>query len=180
MPLRLSAVAALAALTLSACTTAGPHTVPAADPAAVPALGQAAPASSHGCAVLAGRAAAACTPGARNPQVTQANIATTICKRGWTSTVRPPTSYTTPLKKRQMQAYGLPSPTSLYEEDHLLPLELGGDPRDPRNLWPEPWAGSDGARSKDVEENSLNRAVCGGRLKLADAQAQMLRDWTHR
>src|SRR5216683_2609243 len=26
-----------------------------------------------------------------------------------------------------------------YEEDHLVSLELGGHPRDPRNLWPERW-----------------------------------------
>ncbi len=25
-----------------------------------------------------------------------------------------------------------------YQEDHLVPLELGGAPRDPRNLWPQP------------------------------------------
>jgi hypothetical protein len=24
-----------------------------------------------------------------------------------------------------------------YEEDHLIPLEDGGDPTDSRNLWPE-------------------------------------------
>jgi hypothetical protein len=26
-----------------------------------------------------------------------------------------------------------------YEEDHLIPLEDGGGPTDPRNLWPEPY-----------------------------------------
>ncbi len=31
----------------------------------------------------------ACTPGTVNPAVSQANIADTICKSGWTSTVRP-------------------------------------------------------------------------------------------
>src|SRR3954469_26009241 len=42
-------------------------------------------------------------PGATNPKVTQANIKTTICKSGWTDTIRPPTSYTTALKKVQMK-----------------------------------------------------------------------------
>src|ERR1035437_3182978 len=40
------------------------------------------------------------TPGALNPAVTQATIGMTICVSGWTTTVRPPTSYTTPLKRR--------------------------------------------------------------------------------
>ncbi|MBV8598859.1 MAG: hypothetical protein JO017_08565, partial [Actinobacteria bacterium] len=30
------------------------------------------------------------TPGATNPDVTQATIGSTICVRGWTATVRPP------------------------------------------------------------------------------------------
>src|SRR5579871_4859124 len=35
-----------------------------------------------------------CTPGALNPQVTQATIAQTICRAGWTATVRPVESVT--------------------------------------------------------------------------------------
>jgi hypothetical protein len=35
------------------------------------------------------------TPGVLNPDVTQANIRSTICRRGWTSTIRPPSSYRT-------------------------------------------------------------------------------------
>jgi len=34
------------------------------------------------------------TPGAFNPSVTQENIGRTICVRGWTRTVRPPSQYT--------------------------------------------------------------------------------------
>jgi hypothetical protein len=42
------------------------------------------------------------TPGARYSKVTQATIATTICKSGWTKTIRPPASYTNALKKAQL------------------------------------------------------------------------------
>lgn len=134
--------------------------------------------TSTGCHVVDGRADIHCTPGVRNPQVTQLNIGSTICRKGWTATVRPPTSYTGPLKLKQMARYGEPAPASLYELDHIIPLEVGGSPTDPANLFPQPYAGH-GAHVKDQEENSLNRAVCGGRVKLADAQAQILRDWTH-
>jgi hypothetical protein len=137
-------------------------------------------AAGAACTVVDGRADVRCTPGAANPQVTQLNIASTICKSGWTATVRPPTSYTNDLKTRQLKQYGEAGPLSLYEEDHLIPLEVGGDPRDPRNLYPQPYAGSEGARVKDKEETSLKKAVCGGRMKLADAQAKILQDWTHR
>src|ERR1700736_1323086 len=47
-----------------------------------------------------------CTPGAINQNVTQANIQTTICVQGFTKTIRPPVSYTNPLKMRLMAEYG--------------------------------------------------------------------------
>lgn len=132
------------------------------------------PTGSAACTVHAGRADSRCSPGALNPQVTQANIASTICRKGWTATVRPPTSFTEPLKRRQMVLYGETGPVSGFEEDHVIPLVLGGATADERNLFPQPWAD---AHRKDAEEVSLGRAVCGGRLTLADARAQIVRDW---
>jgi hypothetical protein len=69
--------------------------------------------------------------------VTPATIGATICTSGWTATVRPPTTYTGPLKLQMMAAYHVGTDTSAFELDHLVPLELGGAPSDPRNLWPE-------------------------------------------
>ena len=50
----------------------------------------------------------ALTPGALNPDVTPATIRQTICSRGWTATIRPPSSYTSELKLEQMRVYGFP------------------------------------------------------------------------
>ncbi len=119
-------------------------------------------------AVVGVRASPLLTPGVLNAAVTQATIASTICKRGWTATTRPPTSYTSALKLRQMAAYGeTTGRPGDYQEDHLISLELGGDPIDPRNLWPEPYP-----RASDVDriENDLNDRVCSGELSLAEAQ----------
>jgi hypothetical protein len=107
------------------------------------------------------------TPGVLNAQVTQTRIVSTICKHGWTATVRPPTSYTSALKVRQMAEYGEAGSATDYQEDHLISLELGGDPTDPRNLWPEPYPR---ASQVDRVENELNAQVCSGALSLADAQ----------
>ncbi|MGZ8715574.1 MAG: hypothetical protein ACXWYO_00525 [Gaiellaceae bacterium] len=109
------------------------------------------------------------TPGVLNLDVTQATIGSTICVRGWTRTVRPPVEYTNALKARQMRAYGEAGPLSAYQEDHLISLELGGHPTDPRNLWPEPYPR---ASSVDQIENDLNAKVCDGSLSLRDAQEQ--------
>ena len=108
--------------------------------------------------------------------MTQENIASTICKSGWTATIRPPASMTNKLKTEGIRDYGY-SDTSMssYEEDHLISLELGGAPSDPRNLWPEP---GKIPNAKDKVENDLNRAVCGGQVKLADAQHAIATDWT--
>ena len=107
------------------------------------------------------------TPGVLNPDVTQANIRSTICRRGWTATIRPPESYTNALKHKQMRAYRGAGTTSDYQEDHLISLELGGSPTDPRNLWPEPYPR---ASQMDEQENELNAQVCSGALTLAEAQ----------
>jgi hypothetical protein len=107
------------------------------------------------------------TPGVLNPDVTQATIGSTICVRGWTRTIRPPTEYTDALKQKQMRAYGLSGPPSAYQEDHLISLELGGHPTDARNLWPEPYPR---ASKVDSIENDLNRQVCDGSLTLWEAQ----------
>ena len=106
-------------------------------------------------------------PGAINADVTQANVDKTICVRGWTKTVRPPTSYTNALKAQQMREYHLAGTASDYQEDHLISLEMGGNPTDPRNLWPEPYPR---AAVVDKIENELNAKICSGKLTLAQAR----------
>jgi len=107
------------------------------------------------------------TPGVVNPNVTQANIGSTICRTGWTATIRPPVSYTNALKVKQMRQYGEAGSPSGYQEDHLISLEMGGSPTDPRNLWPEPYPR---AAEMDQIENQLNSEICDGKLTLAQAQ----------
>jgi hypothetical protein len=66
-----------------------------------------------------------------------------------------------------MREYGVGGSTSDYQEDHLISLELGGHPTDPRNLWPEPYPR---ASAVDSIENDLNSKVCSGDLTLESAQ----------
>jgi hypothetical protein len=120
------------------------------------------------------------TPGATNAAVTQATIHQTICVTGWTKTVRPPESYTTSLEEQQLAtgyAYRGDMNTSDYEEDQLIPLELGGAPTSTLNLWPEPFAGAEGARAKDQIENKLHAVVCSGSISLVTAQHAIAVNW---
>jgi hypothetical protein len=124
------------------------------------------------------------TPGAVDPAATQQNLATTVCKSGWATSVRPPSAYTGALKLVQIVEYGYADRNpSHYQEDHLVPLELGGSPRDKRNLWPEPNNAflpdgtAIGSKQKDALEDTLHAQVCGGGLPLVDAQRMIAEDW---
>lgn len=115
-----------------------------------------------------------CTPGALNPAVRQSTIHQTICRRGYSSSIRPSTSVTEPEKLSSIRAYGFHQSARHYEYDHLISLELGGAANDSRNLWPESGASPN---LKDKVENYLHARVCDGRMLLAGAQRIIARGW---
>ena len=120
------------------------------------------------------------TPGALNPAVDQADIHSTICVRGYSQSIRPPEAYTERLKREQIREYGYRNRELWhYEEDHFLPLSIGGSPRSPRNLWPQPHRVVDGWGSfaKDRLESQLHWLVCHRGLPLATAQRAILKNW---
>ena len=129
----------------------------------------------------------ACTPGASNSaDVTQGTLSTTICRSGYTSSgqrsdgrsVRPPVSYTDAWKLERIAAYRYANTNPAgYEEDHLIPLELGGDGYAPANLWPEPRSGPHPASAKDAVENQLHSLVCSNSVGLVAAQRAIAVDW---
>ena len=124
-----------------------------------------------------------CTPGAISPKVTQDTLAHTVCRAGYTKSIRPPVEITRAEKRANAQSYSFTGDMADAEYDHLVSLVLGGDPNDPRNLWVEPPSPGhkpkDGVNNpKDIVENKLSAAVCSGRVPLADAQTAIATDWT--
>ncbi len=121
-----------------------------------------------------------CTPGAVSPQVTQAEIGSTICRKGYAASVRPPEPVTDAEKIASAAAYGYTGSFRIAEYDHLVPIELGGDPNDPANLWIEPNdlpGATSTANGKDLLEGRLNHLVCSGRVSLSAAQQAIATDW---
>jgi len=108
-------------------------------------------------------------------KVTQDALATTICRTGYTKSIRPPASITEIEKRENAAAYAYTGSLKDVEYDHLVPLELGGDSNDPRNLWIEPGASPN---LKDGVESRLHELVCEGRVPLAAAQEAIATDWT--
>ena len=120
------------------------------------------------------------TPGAIHPAVTQSNIRSTICVSGWTATVRPPVTYTNQLKYNQLHSgYNLNGDLNMkdYEEDHIVPLEVGGHPSSPLNLFPEPRNIRLGSYLKDQLENRIHQLVCSGQLSLNAGRTVFLTNW---
>lgn len=118
-----------------------------------------------------------CTPGAINLNVTQDNIDNTICFPGFAKKIRPSTHYTTPLEIKLIKSYGFTGDRKDYELDHLISLQLGGSPKDVKNLWPEPYFTEFNAHIKDKFENYLHKQVCNGSMRLSEAQNQIATDW---
>lgn len=117
----------------------------------------------------------ACTPGAIDPAVTQETIAATICRPGWTDTIRPPSSVTKPWKDRSSSAYNTGEDGNEY--DHLVSLQLGGA-NATSNLWVEPDRYGRLPNEKDTVEGRLHALVCSGQMLLAEAQHRIATDWT--
>ncbi len=158
-----------------------PPTVPAGSPIGSPVypkpqLPQ--PRPNGACKISGDLPDTACTPGVTSPLVTQANLQQTICAPGYSTKIRSqyaPSTYTSALKKLQIKEYGYADTNPAhYEEDHLISLELGGHPNDPRNLWPEPGASPN---PKDSIENLLHKRVCSGAITLVDAQIAISTNW---
>jgi hypothetical protein len=121
--------------------------------------------TTHGCIAL-------------NPDVDEDTIDRTICKSGYTKSVRPATSYTNGVKKKLMREAGIDAARiGDYELDHIVPLTLGGHPRKLSNLTLQQWDGEHGAKMKDLLEERLHQIVCHGRLDLTDAQVCIAQDW---
>lgn len=130
-----------------------------------------------GCTSVNGLPDTACTPGDVDPRVTQSNIQSTICKSGYSASVRPPESVTNKIKVTELLAYNDPDTMSDFELDHLVSLELGGCPDCVANLWPEPYNIPLGAHEKDKVENYLHKEVCDGVMTLEDAQHAIAKNW---
>jgi hypothetical protein len=97
-----------------------------------------------------------------------------ICTVGYTASIR---NVPSSLKTRVYAAYNVTPVPYAYEIDHIISLELGGS-NDIKNLFPQPYNLTFGARQKDVVENYLHRTVCNGSMSIEEAQRLIVYNWT--
>lgn len=121
-----------------------------------------------------------------DPTLTPGAVASTNLAEVCASDGKPGSAYSRAhrsMNEQQRQAdferYGVPwSDRHDYEDDHLVPLCLGGADR-LENRWPQPRHGSWNSYEKDQLEGYTCRAVCSGQLGLGEAQRWFLTpaDW---
>lgn len=81
-------------------------------------------------------------------------------------------------KKAIYKRYGLhyPQAKGKYEEDRLIPIELGGS-NNSKNIWPQSLEPHPGYEEKNAVDNFLHAQVCTGQMTLAQAQHTVRSDW---
>ena len=192
----LAAVALVTALALTPSTPgrAADERPPAAGPGGLAVYVPPPQSATSGCRLQGADPARACTPGAVNPVATQRNIDATVCKPGWSRQQRerylpldgPRGSRA--LKAKVAAYYDPPGVPATSEGDHLISIELGGDPAGGPNFLganffdePHDLTAPDGQPAgslvKDGFENALHRMVCARQMTLADAQREIATDW---
>ena len=68
------------------------------------------------------------------------------------------------------------------KSDHFISIELGGDPKAVEDLWPEPYSGKWGAKTKDTLEAEIGRRIClparaADHIGINEAREAIATDW---
>lgn len=112
---------------------------------------------------------------ALNPGVTAETIGGTICTAGYTEHLRPDADYVSDIKIKLGRKVGIsPDVARAMVLDHIIPLSLGGHPRDESNLQLQDATES---RLKNNVEKWLHDLVCSRLASLDKARAAIAKDW---
>jgi len=121
---------------------------------------------------------------ALTPGVVASADAAIICAPGYDRQTRPSAAEQAHNKALILERYGIARQHgNQYEDDHLIPICLGGDPHALENQWAQPWPA---AHKKDEVEAAACRHVCAtlrasgpdaANLLLHQLQAAFAHDW---
>jgi hypothetical protein len=137
------------------------------------------PMNRGSCHSVGGLPDPACTPGAIDPRMTQANIESTNCRVGYTASVRPPAAYAEALKQRQMGAYRLGRTAVGIRRGPPDSARGGRKPDRPAQplARAEDGPGRRNGGGQGPGREPPHQAVCEGTITLAAAQAIFMTDW---
>jgi hypothetical protein len=116
-----------------------------------------------------------CAPGALDRAVI-GRTAQTVCNPTWVasaSRARLPRA----TQARLVIEYQLPGPLSTYVIARVVPIEDGGSPTNPRNLYLLPLNGWGGERTQAVVANQLRNQICAHKLTVGEAAKTLEGNW---
>jgi hypothetical protein len=96
-----------------------------------------------------------------------------LCRPGYATSVRPSLEVSQRLKLALCSQHHIADCHHGWILDHIIPLELGGDPVADSNLQLQTFAA---AHAKDLVENETRRQYCAGKITLEQAQSRFHRD----
>lgn len=100
-----------------------------------------------------------------------------VCEPGYARRARHPYDDAARAMSRAVRReYGVRGPG--YRVDHLVPIEVGGDPFNIRNLWPQPASES---FAKDELENAAHDRICSSQnpeATMREVQREFEINWT--
>ena len=119
-----------------------------------------------------------CAPGQLDAAVV-AHIGQTICDESWVAAAtrldRPPA-----IKDKLLIEYRLPGNPATYTVARVIPVEDGGSPTSPRNLYPLALTGYGGQETHTAVAEKLNDEICDTKITMAQAEKTLRRDWLSR
>jgi len=119
-----------------------------------------------------------CAPGKLDPAVNE-KITQTVCNTAWlaaASQIQPPPDT---LDKLLIE-YQLPGNPVTYTLARVIPVQDGGSPTSPQNLYPLPLNGFGGQQTQTVIANELHDEICSHRITISQAATTLEGDWLSR
>ncbi len=100
----------------------------------------------------------------------QDNLPQTLCVGGQVSSAHSSYFWGKPGKLQLCKFSYMETSSKNYEEIRLAPPSVGGNPSDPRNLWPQPQISAWDAAQKERRKFVTSRMVCTQEITLAEIQ----------
>lgn len=116
-----------------------------------------------------------CAPGVVDAAV-RGHTAQTICSPGWLATTTKVKPSVASLDQLLIK-YQLPGNPVTYVAAQVIPVEDGGSPTGPANLYPLPLNGYGGQRTRMLVADELHREICASKITVAQSAKLLEGDW---
>jgi hypothetical protein len=119
-----------------------------------------------------------CAPGHLDRAVT-GRVAQTICRPAWVAAASKP-SPSARTRDRLLIDYSLPGNPATYAIARVVPVQDGGSPTGPGNLYPLPVDGFGSEQTRAQVADDLHDRICSHEITLAQAAHTLEGDWLSR